>query len=197
MVFGMRLTVVVTCLASPVLGQDGYDAIKPEIARIAAEQVQTAMDESVHYLDRPIETEGNCRRIDLSAYKQDNPYFMTDFETAILACEQAWAPTYWRDWGALEHARNKPDPQVYELAVETRLELAGARDPDDFVVELAITRGLIANHMAGMPQAEATMQAFLQCVDYSNQFANWSSQTYPPIPPVRREQNRGQIICGE
>ena len=92
---------------------------------------------------------------------------------------------------------NHPDPAYYDLAVETKMEFAAAGSPEDQVVEQAIARDLIANHKAGMPQAEATMQAFLQCVAYTNEFANWSSEAYPPIPPVRREQHRGQIVCGQ
>ncbi len=186
------------CLSvTSAVAQDGFEAIKPEIARIAAEQVRIAADESVRYLDRPIETDGNCRRIDLRAYQQEYTYFRSNFEIGIFACEQAWAVTYWNLWRALEHALNQPEPIVYEMAVGLQLDLAGAEYPDENVVTLAIANELITNHKAGMSQAETTMQAFMQCVDYTNEFANWSSETYPPIPPVRREENRGQIVCGE
>ena len=184
-------------LASAALAQDGFEAIKPKIDRIAAAEIDRAADESVRYLDRPIATEGNCRRIDLRAYQQENPYFMTDFQIQISTCAELWAPLFWKDWEALEFARTHSDPEYYSVAVETKLALSGADNPEGHVVKLAIARDLIANHNAGMSQAEVTMQAFEQCIAYTNEFANWFSETYPPIPPVRREQNRGQIICGQ
>lgn len=183
--------------ASAQDGFEGFEAIRPAIDDIAAAEIRRAADESVRYLNRPIETEGNCRRIDLRAYQQENPYFRTDFEIQIDFCAKGEAFNYWGHWRTLEEALNHPDPSYYDLAVETKLEMAAAGSPEDHVVELAIARDLIANHKAGMSQPEATMQAFLQCVAYTNEFANWSSETYPPIPPVRREQHRGQIICGQ
>lgn len=175
----------------------GFEAIKPEISRVASKQVQIARDESVRFLDLPIKTEGSCRRIDLRQYQAENLTFMTDFEMAVSACADISAPTYWTQWQALEYAQSKPELVVYEMAVDLQLSHAGVDDPLDNVVTLAIARQIIENHKSGVSQSETTMRAFQLCIDYSNDFANWSSEQYPPDDPNRREQRRGQIVCGE
>jgi len=55
---------------------------------------------------------------------------------------------------------------------------------------------IIDNYNAGIGLRKTTMESFSRCIRFANEYANWYWD-YPMEGPDRREQRRGQIVCGE